>query len=82
MFGEEMIDEASRKMALKFVSRGERAGLKRSGAAGAEPKLPAFRQPEISAMPELPQMQALAERLDAAVAGRPSCRSRCSAFPG
>jgi citrate lyase subunit beta/citryl-CoA lyase len=30
MFGEEMIDEASRKMALKFVSRGQRAGLKRS----------------------------------------------------
>ena len=30
MFGEEMIDEASRKMALKFVSRGERGGLKRS----------------------------------------------------
>jgi citrate lyase subunit beta / citryl-CoA lyase len=30
MFGEEMIDEASRKMALKFVSRGERAGLKPS----------------------------------------------------
>jgi citrate lyase subunit beta/citryl-CoA lyase len=30
MFGDEMIDEASRKMALKFVSRGERAGLKRS----------------------------------------------------
>jgi citrate lyase subunit beta/citryl-CoA lyase len=30
MLGEEMIDEASRKMALKFVSRGERAGLKRS----------------------------------------------------
>jgi citrate lyase subunit beta/citryl-CoA lyase len=30
MFGEEMIDEASRKMALKFISRGERAGLKRS----------------------------------------------------
>ena len=27
MFGEEMIDEASRKMALKFVARGERAGL-------------------------------------------------------
>jgi citrate lyase subunit beta/citryl-CoA lyase len=25
MFGEEMIDEASRKMALKFISRGERA---------------------------------------------------------
>jgi citrate lyase subunit beta/citryl-CoA lyase len=30
MFGDEMIDEASRKMALKFVVRGERAGLKRS----------------------------------------------------
>jgi len=30
MFGEEMIDEASRKMALKFISRGERAGLVRS----------------------------------------------------
>ncbi len=30
MFGDEMIDEASRKMALKFVSRGERAGLQRS----------------------------------------------------
>lgn len=30
MFGEEMIDEASRKMALKFVARGERAGLERS----------------------------------------------------
>ncbi len=30
MFGDEMIDEASRKMALKFVSRGERAGLERS----------------------------------------------------
>ncbi len=30
MFGDEMIDEASRKMALKFVSRGERAGLSRS----------------------------------------------------
>ena len=27
MFGDEMIDEASRKMATKFVSRGERAGL-------------------------------------------------------
>ncbi|MDA8265630.1 MAG: CoA ester lyase [Actinomycetota bacterium] len=34
MFGDEMIDEASRKMALKFVSRGERAGLKRSEAPG------------------------------------------------
>jgi citrate lyase subunit beta/citryl-CoA lyase len=32
MFGDEMIDEASRKMAIKFVSRGERAGLKRSSA--------------------------------------------------
>src|SRR5207253_7287052 len=30
MFGDEMIDEASRKMAIKFVSRGERAGLSRS----------------------------------------------------
>jgi citrate lyase subunit beta / citryl-CoA lyase len=30
MFGDEMIDEASRKMAIKFVSRGERAGLVRS----------------------------------------------------
>ena len=30
MFGDEMIDEASRKMATKFVGRGERAGLKRS----------------------------------------------------
>jgi citrate lyase subunit beta/citryl-CoA lyase len=30
MFGEEMIDEASRKMAEKFVTRGERAGLVRS----------------------------------------------------
>lgn len=29
MFGDEMIDEASRKMALKFVARGERAGLVR-----------------------------------------------------
>jgi citrate lyase subunit beta/citryl-CoA lyase len=27
MFGDEMIDEASRKMALKFVARGRRAGL-------------------------------------------------------
>jgi citrate lyase subunit beta/citryl-CoA lyase len=30
MFGDEMIDEASRKMAIKFVTRGQRAGLKRS----------------------------------------------------
>ena len=33
MFDAEMIDEASRKMALKFVSRGERAGLTRSTPA-------------------------------------------------
>ena len=32
MFGDEMIDEASRKMAIKFVSRGERAGLTRSAS--------------------------------------------------
>ena len=30
MFGDEMIDEASRKMAMKFVMRGERAGLRHS----------------------------------------------------
>jgi len=30
MFGEEMIDEASRKVAVKLVARGERAGLTRS----------------------------------------------------
>ncbi len=30
MFGDEMIDEASRKMATKFVTRGSRAGMKRS----------------------------------------------------
>jgi citrate lyase subunit beta/citryl-CoA lyase len=30
MFGDEMIDEASRKMATKFVTRGERAGMRRS----------------------------------------------------
>ena len=30
MFGDEMIDEASSKMATKFVSRGERAGMSRS----------------------------------------------------
>ena len=33
MFGDEMIDEASRKMAIKFLSRGERAGFTRSPAA-------------------------------------------------
>ena len=32
MFGDEMIDEASRKMAIKFVTRGERAGLTRAPA--------------------------------------------------
>ena len=32
MFGDEMIDEASRKVAIKLVSRGERAGLVRSRA--------------------------------------------------
>jgi citrate lyase subunit beta/citryl-CoA lyase len=30
MFNGEMIDEASRKMATKFVTRGERAGMHRS----------------------------------------------------
>jgi citrate lyase subunit beta/citryl-CoA lyase len=30
MFGDEMIDEASRKVAIKLVSRGERAGMSRS----------------------------------------------------
>jgi citrate lyase subunit beta/citryl-CoA lyase len=30
MFGDDMIDEASRKMAIKFVARGERAGMRRS----------------------------------------------------
>jgi len=30
MFGDEMIDEASRKMAVKFVTRGERAGMART----------------------------------------------------
>jgi citrate lyase subunit beta/citryl-CoA lyase len=33
MFGDEMIDEASRKVAVTLVSRGERAGLVRSPAA-------------------------------------------------
>jgi citrate lyase subunit beta/citryl-CoA lyase len=33
LFGGEMIDEASRKMAIKFVTRGERAGLVRSPKA-------------------------------------------------
>ena len=34
MFGDEMIDEASRKMAEKFLHRGERAGMTRSSATG------------------------------------------------
>jgi citrate lyase subunit beta/citryl-CoA lyase len=33
MFGDEMIDEASRKMAEKFLHRGERAGMTRSDTA-------------------------------------------------
>ena len=33
MLGEEMIDEASRKIAQKFVARGQRAGLRRSATA-------------------------------------------------
>jgi citrate lyase subunit beta/citryl-CoA lyase len=32
MFGDEMIDEASRKMATKFVTRGEQAGMSRSAS--------------------------------------------------
>jgi citrate lyase subunit beta / citryl-CoA lyase len=36
MFGDEMIDEASRKMAIKFVTRGERAGLSRSAEGTTE----------------------------------------------
>ena len=35
MFGDEMIDEASRKIAHKFVVRGERAGLRRSEPVSA-----------------------------------------------
>ena len=34
MFGDEMIDEASRKMATKFLTRGERAGMTRSAETG------------------------------------------------
>ena len=34
MFGDEMIDEASRKVAVKVVARGERAGRTRSVVAG------------------------------------------------
>ena len=36
MFGDEMIDEASRKVAIKVVSRGERAGLSRSATERAD----------------------------------------------
>jgi citrate lyase subunit beta/citryl-CoA lyase len=32
MLGDEMIDEASRKVAVTLVSRGERAGMTRSGS--------------------------------------------------
>ena len=32
MFGDEMIDEASRKVAVKLVAKGERSGMKRSSA--------------------------------------------------
>jgi citrate lyase subunit beta/citryl-CoA lyase len=35
MFGDEMIDEASRKMATKFLRRGERAGMTRSAESGS-----------------------------------------------
>jgi citrate lyase subunit beta/citryl-CoA lyase len=35
LFGGEMIDEASRKMAFKFVSRGDRAGLVRTRSGEA-----------------------------------------------
>ncbi|HEX6312124.1 MAG TPA: CoA ester lyase [Acidimicrobiia bacterium] len=38
MFGDEMIDEASRKMANKFVTRGGRAGMSRSEADSPEPR--------------------------------------------
>jgi citrate lyase subunit beta/citryl-CoA lyase len=33
MFGDEMIDEASRKVAVKLVAKGERAGMVRSDKA-------------------------------------------------
>ena len=44
MFGDEMIDEASRKMAIKFVTRGERAGLEPLRRLTA-PARPAGRRP-------------------------------------
>jgi hypothetical protein len=34
MFGDEMIDEASRKVAATVVAQGERAGLRRSLPGG------------------------------------------------
>ncbi len=37
MFGDEMIDEASRKMATKFVTRGERAGMGAQSQGVAQP---------------------------------------------
>ncbi len=43
MFGDEMIDEASRKMATKFVSRGERAGLTPLGRDSVGPLSPPAR---------------------------------------
>ena len=46
MFGDEMIDEASRKMALKFVSRGERAGMTRSADAPSDAELGALARHE------------------------------------
>ena len=33
MFGDEMIDEASRKVAVKLKAKGERAGMTRSATA-------------------------------------------------
>ena len=84
MFGEEMIDEASRKMALKFVSRGERAGLKRSepgrvlsrrggvpNAIGIARRCPSFPRCRRSPSASTPRSQ-----------GRRSTASSCSAFPG
>ena len=44
MFGDEMIDEASRKMATKFVTRGERAGLQPLAGLTAEPLSPPARR--------------------------------------
>ena len=83
MFGDEMIDEASHKMALKFVSRGERAGLQRSGPAGPERGPATGPSAEgLSKVPELPQMQALAERVDAAVGGAGVAKVEILGFSG